>query len=211
MWGGWYDDPTLMSELTQMNKIYSKKTILNDKLPSTEVILFADESAFANLFSNSPHHNGILETRTTMGNLGVPFDSFAVEDAASALKTHKAAVFLMPIPSAAGLEAMNLCKKMGIPYISATPEHYALTEEEIVHFYKSNEIHFYTEGKDVVYLGNGYIGLHSSHAGRKQIKLPLICKIQTVFGTDFIEQTTDIIEFELKENATALFSINPNT
>ena len=93
---------------------------------------------------------------------------------------------------------MELCKKMGIPYLTATAEHYVLTVDELREFYKNNGIHFYTEEKDVVYVGNGYIGLHSAVGGAKRLHLPHRCTVTSVFGADFPAQSTDCITFALK-------------
>lgn len=103
---------------------------------------------------------------------------------------------------------MELCEKMGIPYLSATYEHYKFTLEEICEFYKANGIHFYAEENDVVYVGNGYIGLHSTVSGKKSLRLPSTYTVLSVFGADIPTQRNDCIEFELKENSTVLFAIS---
>ena len=209
MWGGWYQDPLLMEEIVRLKKIYDEEPIRKDKPLSPDVVFFADESGYANLYSQSPHLKGITKTRTAMGNTGVPYDSFMVEDADSILENYKAAVFVMPIPSETGKRAMELCEKMGIPYLTATADRYELTVDELREFYKANGIHFYTEEKDVVYVGNGYIGLHSAVGGTKRLHLPHTANVSSIFGAEFSTQNTDLIEFELKENATALFAISP--
>lgn len=208
MWGGWYDDPMLMEEFVRMKHIYDKELMGKENGPSPEVVFFADERGYANLFSHSPHLNGIALTRTAMGNTGVPYDTYMAEDADRILKNYKAAVFPMPIASEAGKHAIELCEKMGIPYLSATADHYQLTVETLREFYKSSSIHFYTNENDVVCLGNGYICLHSAVGGSKHLSLPKCYTVTPVFGAEISEQTTDKIEFDLKENATALFSIS---
>jgi len=208
MWGGWYKDPILMDELLKMKKLYDEEPNNPDRSISSDVVFFADEQGYANLFSQSPHLKGITRTRTAMGNTGVPYDSCMVEDANKLLKNYKAAVFVMPIPSETGKHAIELCERMGIPYLTATADHYELTVDEIRNFYKVNGIHVYAEEKDVVYVGNGYVGLHSVRSGMKHLRLPHPCTVTSVFGTTYSTQTTDLIEFDLKENATALFSVS---
>ena len=97
---------------------------------------------------------------------------------------------------------------MGIPYLTATADHYELTVDEVREFYKANGIHFYTEEKDVVYMGNGYIGLHSAVQGAKSIRLPRAFHVSSIFGAELSAQNTDLIEFVLEENATAFFAIS---
>ncbi len=208
MWGGWYDDPILMKELHSMKRIYDRETAKKAPHPSPEVVFFADEGGYAHLFSASPQLGGINRTRLAMGNTGVPYDICMVEDAEHVLENYRAAVFPMPVASDRGRAAMELCEKMGIPYISATADHYELTLEELGEFYQSNGIHLYTEGGDVVYVGNGYIGLHSSVGGKKRLRLPAPYTASSVFGADVSEKCGDIIEFYLEENSTALFSLS---
>jgi len=69
-------------------------------------------------------------------------------------------------------------------------------------------VHTYIDSPEVIYVGNGYLGLHAVNGGRKSIKLPAAAKVTAIFGADFAEQTTDTIEFELGENGTALFRLN---
>ena len=207
MWGGWYHDPLLMDALIQMKRIYDKDLMLQESTPSPEIVFFADEESYANLFIHSPQLKGITQTRTAMGNTGAPFDSFLVEDAEIALPHYKAAVFCSPIPSQAGKRAIELCKRMGIPYLTATADHSTLTSSEIQSFLKESGVHLYTEKNDVIYLGNGYIGLHSAVGETKTITLPSAYQVSVIFGADLPPQITDTIRFDLPENATALFSV----
>jgi beta-galactosidase len=205
MWGGWFADPMLMDALTKMKLLYDAPRAENPL--SAEVAFFADEQAYARLFSGSPEMRGVVESRTALGKSGVPFDSLMVEDAEAMLSRYKAAVFPFPIASEAGKTAIALCEKLNIPYLAATPAHPAFTKEELRAFFEKNGIHAYAEGGEVVYLGYGYLGLHSAKSGRKTLRLPRPMQVSAVYGTDFTETVTDKIEFVSEENATALFSI----
>ncbi len=206
MWGGWYDDPAMMDELKNMREIYEMYAGGKEAL-TPEVVFFADEQAYSRMFSKSPQLRNMHHTRVAMGNTGVPYDSCMVEDAEKVLHKYKAAVFPMPVPSEEGIRAMELCGKMGIPFISASEEHYAFSVEEIKQFLKSTDVHFYTNENDVVYAGNGFVGLHTATGGKKQIFLPCKCKVLAVFGTEYEASVTDVIQFELKENTTVLFRV----
>lgn len=103
---------------------------------------------------------------------------------------------------------MALCEQLGIPYLSASPEHPSLTLKEIRAFLENSGVHLYTEEPDVVYAGNGFFGLHSAVGGTKTLKLPGIFRVSPVFGADIPEQVTDTLCFDLRENGTALFSVH---
>ena len=207
MWGGWYDDPLLMGELEEMRRIYDAGRAGRRAFLSPEVVFFADERGYASLFSKSPQLKGISQTRTAMGNTGVPYDSCMAEDADAILHRYKAAIFPMPISSEAGRRAMALCDQMGIPYLSASADHSSLSAEELKNFYKKSGVHLYTEEKDVVYAGNGYLALHSAVGGNKRLRLPSLHALAPVFGAEGFRQTGTDVFFTLKSNATALFSI----
>lgn len=207
MWGGWYDDTILMEALTDMKKIYDSDGIDANGALCPEVAFFADEQGFSKMLIDSPQIKAVGKTRTNMGNIGTPYDFLMVEDAPKTIENYKAAIFAMPISSDAGILAMRLCEEKGIPYITATEEHCVLSSDEIRGFLEQNGVHIYTKENDVVYVGNGYIALHSATKGRKALNLPTVCKIKAIFGTYIPEQTTSVVEFELEENATALFSV----
>ena len=205
MWGGWFADPMLMEALTEMKVLYDAPRA--EQSLSPEVAFFADEQAYARLFSHSPEMRGVVATRTEMGKSGVPFDSPMVEDAEAMLSRYKAAIFPFPIASDAGRAAIALCERLRIPYLAASPAHPAFTKEELRAFFEASGIHAYAENGNVVYLGCGYIALHSKEGGRKTLRLPRPMRVTAVYGTDLAETVTDRIEFDLEENGTALFAL----
>ena len=205
MWGGWYDDPLLMDEMQRMYKIYAALPDSPKGGFECEAVLFADERAMSNL-SMKGSKEFYSESRIAMGNTAVPFDCYLVEDAAKVVEKYKAAVFIAPFPSKEAKDAMALCDRLGIPYISASEEKLSFTADELRSFFEKCSLHLYSDELDVVYLGNGYLALHSSKAGKKQIKLPKNAKLDCVFGAkDFCIKET-LLTFDLEENATALFS-----
>ena len=207
MWGGWYDDASLMQKLKSLKEIYDKSSHAPCGIGS-EIVFFADETAYANLFSHSPEIRGIADTREAMGNAGAPYDVYAVEDADEVLGGYKAAVFAMPIPSEAGMRAMKLCERMGIPYLSATKGQRILSVDDIRELYERAGVHQYNKDGDVIYAGNGYVALHSAKSGKKVLKLPKTLHVSPLFGIDAQECETDVISFDLSENATALFLLS---
>ena len=204
MWGGWYDDIVLMNELAKMKCIYDALEPINTK---SEVAFFADERAYARIYSHSPELRGIADTRTAMGNTGAPYDVYMAEDAETVLGGYKAAVFAMPYPSATGQKAIETCKRLGIPYLTVDTEKCALSTDEITAFYKDSGVHLYNEENNVVYVGNGFLALHSLKAGKKALKLTRPLSVTPVFGAESPRQDGDTVTFTVSENGTALFKI----
>ena len=206
MWGGWYDDPLLMESITSMKAIYDGETGKKHKNTHPRVAFFADESGYANLYDLSDEIFGIERTRTNATSAGVPLDFLLVEDLEVLREGYDAAIFPFPIPSEAGKKAIDLCCELGIPVLCATAEHFILTENEIRDFLTENGVHIYCEQGNVIYVGEGYVALHSSVGGTKTIKLPKPQGVRAVFGTEFENAVTDRICFDLEENGTALFA-----
>ena len=213
MWGGWYANPLLMDELKRMKEIYDRDA---ERQPASslrpQAAFFGDERGYANLFSNSPQlcghfdTGGIISTRTAMGSTGVPYDTFLAEDAERILRNYQAAVFPFPVPSEAGKRAIALCEELHIPYLSATPEHFTLTVEDLRAFYKEAGLHFYTEGEDVIWVGNGYLALHAAAEGQKEIRLPRAVRITPVIPAGPTTES-DCIVFDAKQFETRLFRV----
>ena len=207
MWGGWYDDPALMRELSEMKRIYDADLTKNIKNTHPRVAFFADEEGYANHYINAPDLWAIEKTRTEIGRVGAAFDFLLVEDMEALSDGYAAAVFPFPYPSEKGQRAMELCKKLGIPYLSASGEHHTLTKDEVREFLKKNGVHLYTEDGSVVYVGCGYVGLHSDVGGEKRIKLSKRQRVTPIIGVTKSEEATDEIVFNLEENGTALFRV----
>ena len=210
MWGGWYDDPILMDDLNRMNDIYINGAVKSSDSLSSELIFFADERAYANVSKSHPVQRSVAETHIEMGNTGVPYDTYLVEDASEILENYKAAIFSAPVPSEAGKKAMELCRQKGIPYLTATLEHHTFNADEIREFLKSTDVHIYNDEKDVIYAGYGYFAIHAATAGEKHLKLPTNCHIVPIFGSDIPEQDGDEIVLNMYQYQTALFNIIPH-
>lgn len=207
MWGGWYSDKLLMDDIDNMRRIYSENCPFEPSDIGSEVVFFADESAFANILKGHPLSKSIFESHANMGCIGAPYDTHMVEDAKKVLSKYKAAVFASPVPSKAGKEAISLCQSMKIPCLVASVDHAVVSCEEIRDLLLKADVHTYTEQKDVIYVGNGYLGIHAATEGEKTITLPAACRISPVFGADIKECITDKIVIELKQYQTALFTV----
>ena len=214
MWGGWYRDPILMEELTAMKAICDRDLHREKGTTLTpEMVVLTDERSYANIFDHSPLMNSLPHTRIALGNTGIPYDLCACEDTEAILDRYKVVIFPFPVPSEAGERAMTLCRERGVPYLTATPTHPVLTANEIRDFCEQSGVHAYVPAVDVIYVGNGYIGLHAAEgtagSGEKTVTLPKTCRVTPLFGVDVTEQITDTVRFILEKHKTALFAVEP--
>ena len=207
MWGGWFADAKIMQELAQMRAAY--EALLADAssaYPSAQVALFVDERAYANVAHTSDHRHALNRTRVAMGNTGIPFDMYMVEDADRVLHRYKAAVFTAPVPSESGKNALMLCQKMNIPCLAANEEKSFFTADDLRDFLIFSGMHCYNTDGCVVYCANGILAVHTVKDGINKITLPERFVVRSLFG-DFAQakSITDTILISAPEHTTAVF------
>ncbi len=208
MWGGWYHDSKIMAELEKMKSIANSAENKNSEdFPAPETVLFIDETAYLNL----PRHNYLNGTvnniRNAMGNTGIPFDMFMIEDAEKIIHKYRVAIFTAPLPSQAGKAAVEMCKKAKIPYLHSTEKKPFFTAEELRDFLVFNGVHCYNAEGNVIYSNGGHIGIHSVKDGEVKIKLPKEYTVKPLLGTEFSEQKADEILIEMTKHNTAIFEL----
>ncbi len=207
MWGGWYHNEKIMLELSEMRNIAENSKANADAYPSADTVVFIDEKAYFNNPRCSDCCNSVNNIRVAMGNTGIPFDLCMTEDAKKVIGKYKAAIFTTPLPSDSGKEAMRLCEKMNIPYFFPEGEKIFISTDELREFLVSKGVHCYNSKNNVIYCGNGFIGIHTSAEGEVEIKLPEKYKVKALLGTSIEEQSTDVISLYMKKHGTALFEL----
>lgn len=203
MWGGWYHHPELMNEMLSLRGIYeaSKAEAVS------EVAFFIDEGAYRNIPRGNPLLSAVNNTRVALGNTGIPFDTYMVEDAKDVLEKYKFAIFSAPIPTKEGKRAIEICKSLEIPYFSSTAEKPHCSTPELRDILIKSGIHCYNTDNNVIYRGNGILGIHTKNDGETSISLPKKCRIKTILPVDMPEQVTDTISLNLPKHSTILFEI----
>lgn len=208
MWGGWYHSDELMSAITEM-RILSEKSKDTDSAPllCAEAVLFIDERAYRNVTRDSHLRHSVNIIRAAMGNTGIPFDTYMVEDAPRVLHKYRAAVFTAPVPSESGEKALELCKSLDIPYILPNGDKYYYTTDELREFLVCSDIHCYNTDGAVIYCGSSILGAHTASDGEIKITLPKKYRLRPLFGDDKNVIETDILTLHMQSFATEAFEI----
>lgn len=208
MWGGWYHDDKIMDEISSMKAIADCSVNKNRAdYPDSQVVLFVDEKAYANIPYSNPLDRTVSDTRVAMGNTGIPFDLCMTEDAENVLHKYKAAIFTAPIPSKSGKAAVQMCKKMNIPYIQLDTEKTRFTTDELRDFIVDCGVHCYNSDGCVVYVGGGFLGIHSINDGEICINLPEKYIVKPLLGTTLPECETDKLLLDMKKHDTVVFEL----
>ena len=208
MWGGWYHDNGIMSELGKMKNIADSAKEKNpENYPSAQTVMFIDEKAYLNNPGGSHLCHSVNITRSAMGNTGIPFDLCMVEDAEKVIHKYRAAIFTAPIPSDNGKAAAEICNKSNVPYIKTSPDKHYFSEKELRDFLVSAGVHCYNPNGNVVYCGGGFVGVHSADDGEIRISLPQKYTVKPLFGSDFEECKTNEILINMKKHDTVIFEL----
>lgn len=209
MWGGWYHNDEIMSEMAKMRAIAEiAKNKNTEQYPQAETVLFIDERAYLNNPTGSELCHAVNHTRIIMGNSGIPFDLCLVEDAEKVLHNYRAAIFTAPLPTDSGRAAVELCKKLSIPYLHTSEEKPFYSVDELRDFLVSSGVHCYNSDGNVIYCGEGFLAVHSVNDGEVKITLPQEYKIKPLLGTDIDECETDELTLNMKKFDTAVFELS---
>lgn len=209
MWGGWYHDEMIMNELSLLKQINDASlTKITDGLPTSEAVLFVDEKAYSNLPRGHYLCHSVNGVRVALGKTGIPFDICMVEDAKAVLPKYKAAVFSAPVPSEEGKEAVDICRKLNIPFVQVSENNLYDDVTKLRDFLVSSGVHCYNDKGNVIYSGNGYLGIHSISDGAVDISLPKKFRIIPLLGRSFPEQIADSFSVDMKKYETVLFELN---
>ena len=207
MWGGWYHNDEIMLEMSRMRAIAEGSKDKTKSYPSAETVVFIDERAYYNNPRCTDVACSVNNIRVAMGNTGIPFDLCMTEDAHKVIDKYKVAVFTTPLPSESGKRAMKLCGKHNIPYLFPEGDKIYISTPELREYLVSNGVHCYNGDNNVIYCGGGYMGIHTSHEGQIEIKLPEKYKVKALLGASFEEQETDVVSLYMNKHDTALFEL----
>ena len=206
MWGGWYHNSEIMAEISKMYSAYEQLTsIKKDGLPRAETVFFVDEEAYLNIPRGERLIHCVNSIRIAMGNTGIPFDIYMVEDAPQVLHRYKAAIFSAPIPSDSGVRAVEICKQLCIPYIQSDTKKAFYNTDELRAFLVSQGVHCYNEDGCVIYCGNGILGIHTVSEGEAKIRLPKPFRVKGLFGAAETEYETDVIALNEQKHGTVIY------
>lgn len=208
MWGGWYHSREIMSELETLRKVVCdferKSSVISLQ---AEVAVFIDEKAYRNFAHGTPLSDTVNNIRVAMGNTGIPFDMYMVEDAQAVLHKYKFAIFTTPKPSESGKKALDFCKISGIQYITSTEEKPFYSTNELRDILIKSGIHCYNCDNCVIYCGNGFLGVHTVSDGETKVVLPRKMKIRPFGGTQEDETESEFIAFTAPKHSTKLFEL----
>ena len=139
--------------------------------------------------------------------MGANFDIYDISDFKDVADKYKAVIFLSGVKTNYMNEALDLCKKRGVKYISVSDIKKSFCAKELRAFWESAGAHIYCKTDDLVYANDNYIAIHSSSEGEKNIYLDGAHTYRELLCDNAPALTSDRITFNMKNNETKLFEI----
>ena len=206
MWGGWYADEDIMSEMALYKEIYEQSITDADRSSKAEVAVFVDESAYKYMTSGSLR-NIFHDRRRELGVMGTPYDIFDVNDFEAVYQNYKAIILLSNAKTVNMENARNLCIANDVPYIMTSPMKDKFTVNELRAFCKTNGVHIYCETDDIVYVNENYICIYAVTEGEKTLNLGRERNVTELLGGTY-ETNSDTITIEMQKGETRIFRLN---
>ncbi len=205
MWGGWYDNPRYMAEAKRCHKLFENHdyTQYNYK---PEIAVFVDGKIYQYQGMSHKSCRSQTEIRNSLGNSGIAFDLFLLDDFKAKYKDYKAVIFPFAIDTAASLKAKKLCEEAGIPTLCSSMEKWEFTPAELREFADNSGVHVFCDTDDVINFGNSLLAIHSASAGEKKIKLPVVSVVKNICSNNeaFV---SDEITLKMKKHQTVIFTL----
>ena len=206
MWGGWYADEDIMSEMATYKSIYEQSITDADRKSKAEVAVFVDESAYKYL-TDSPFRNIFFNQRKELGYMGTPYDIYDVYDFDEVYKNYKAVILLSNAKTAYMENARNICKSNKVPYIMTSSLKDKFTINELRAFCQANGVHIYCETDDIVYVNENYISINAVTDGEKTLNLGKERNVQELLGGTY-QGTADTVTITMQKGETRLFRLD---
>ena len=207
MWGGWYNDPDILSEMRQMKEIYSDALKKDDRASRAKIAVFVDESAYKYM-TDSWQRSIAFNQRKNLGLSGFPYDIYDVSDFEAVYKKYNGVIFLSDLKTDCMSKALEVCGKDRVKYITTSKMKKNYSPAELRAFAESCGAHVYCTSEDIVYANGGYIAIHSNSAGEKTLYLDSVCSYRELLTDKGVSGSGDKISLTMGENETRLFELS---
>ncbi len=207
MWGGWYHDPVLLSELGQMREVFAGSFNKPNRKSVAEFAVFADESAYR-YFTDCPLRAAAYQQRVDLGFLGAPYDLFDVFDFEAVFSKYKAVLFFSDCQTEPMRRALMLCETRGVPHIALSEARLRYSPAALREFCEVAGVHIYCRSDDLLYINENYLALHAAEAGVKTVRLKGVHAYRELLAENGLRGVSPLLQIPMRANETRLFALD---
>ena len=208
MWGGWFADEAILREMAAFAAIAEEDLRAPSRASAAQVAVLADERGFAHLDDSVLARRCCYDNRLPLGLVGTPYDIYDVADFPAVRERYRAFVFLCPFRTPAMAEAMEHCRRSGLPFLVADETSADLSVATLRTFYRAHGVHCWCDTDDVVHASARYLAIHAATAGEKCLILDGPRRVTPLLdpGDSF---HADRIVLDLEAFETRVFRLEP--
>ena len=227
MWGGWFSDPELLDVLKKTQQYHNKYPSREEPMTESQVCVMVDEELSFWDASTGSLTNEILSNRYSLGKTGAPYDLYLRSDFDSLSNTKYKVIWLMGILELKEeeLSRVEAWRKQGITVlwtdgngtsifkgseaVSRVDGKLKWQASQLRELWKEAGVHIYLDSDDVLYIGRGWLCVHTVNGGEKVVTLPCYAQVTDPSTGQIISESSKQIELNLDPGSTTLYKVDP--
>ena len=225
MWGGWFSHPRLLNIIKLTNELYT--SALKDKAIETkaEVCVMADEELCFWDASHGSLTEQILSNRSSLAKTGAPYDLFLRSDINKIPEDQYKIIWLKGFLQLNDNEKKRIeewteegktilwTNDKGTTILKNNSTRYMegvrfITDAQLRAIFSDAGVHIYIDSGEVLYVGMGWICVHSAEGGKKRITLPFVGNITDPVNNETFLHSTDAFDIEMEPASTVLLRVS---
>ncbi len=227
MWGGWFSDPELLEVLKMTQQYHKKYPSREEPMTEAQVCVVVDEKLSFWDGSMGSLSNEILGNRYSLGKTGAPYDLYLRSDVDSLSNRKYQVIWLMGILELKEeeLSRVEAWRNHGITVlwtdgngtsiykgskaVSRVDGQLKWQASQLRELWKEAGVHVYLDSDDVLYIGRGWLCIHTLAGGEKVVRFPFNAELFEPLSGEVISESSNHIKLNLKPGSTTLYRVNP--
>ena len=229
MWGGWFSGWPLIDVLRGTQELGRLPQADGTGEMNAQVCVIADEELAFLDASFGGLTGEIMANRYALGRTGAPYDLYLRSDFPRIPAGQYRAFWLLGQPELtdAETEHVRAWRGNGATVLWTRPAGTALlrpggaehtqegkirwSSEELRTLWHAAGVHVYLDGDDVLYAGNGWLGVHTVSGGQRTIHLPFPARMEDAFTGQVLAEEATRIDLQLPVASTTLLRLTSRT
>jgi beta-galactosidase len=227
MWGGWFSDPELLEVLEKTQQYHQKYPSREEPLMESQVCVVVDEELSFWDASIGSLTDEILGNRYSLGKTCAPYDLYLRSDFDSLSNAKYRVIWLMGMLelNEVELSRMEAWRIQGITVLWTDGKGTSILKgreaeirlegklkwqaSRLRELWKEAGVHIYLDSNDVLYIGRGWLCVHTVDGGEKVVRFPCYARVTDPSTGQIISESSKHIKLNLDPGSTKLFKVDP--
>lgn len=227
MWGGWFSDPELLSEIRLCQDIARQQSVNSTEICLQEACIVTDENIVFRDASFGTCVSKIISQRQVLARTGCPYGSYLRSDMDKIIEQPLKFIWLLGCCDFTQPEIEIIAKlhdkKCGILHTDMNKSAFWYPNKnnwvemqtfidwqpgQLRKLYDQCGVHCFIDSEDIVYAGGDLLAIHAISEGIKNILLPQNCTVLDTLTDKYICHNTKHFSVKMKANDTCLYRLS---